>query len=251
MASAEPRPPHPRLVFMGSPQFAVPSLRALIDAGQNVVAVYTQPDREAGRGRQVHPSPVKIAAMERGLPILQPERLRGPAVFEELKSFEPDLIVIVAYGQILRADVLALPRHGTLNVHASLLPKYRGASPVAGALLNGESVTGVTIVMLVDEGLDSGPVLSQRSELILPEDTTATISDRLATAGAELLVETLPDWIDGRLTPIPQDEGPATLTRRIRKEDGEIDWRRPAEQLWHQDPRATPPGRARLRRSKA
>lgn len=224
---------------MGSPQFAVPSLRALIEAGNNVVAVYTQPDREAGRGRQVHSSPVKIAAMELGLPILQPERLRGPGAIEDLRSFDPELIVIVAYGQILRPDVLALPRHGTLNVHASLLPKYRGASPVAGALLHGEAATGVTI-MLVDEGLDSGPILSQRSELIRPEDTTASLSNRLATAGAQLLVETLPDWLSGRLRPTAQDESQATLTRRIRKEDGQLDWSRPAEQLWHQIRAYTP-----------
>jgi methionyl-tRNA formyltransferase len=233
MAAADFNPHSVRVVFMGSPQFAVPSLRALIDAGYFIAGVYTQPDRVAGRGRQLRPPPVKIAALERSLPVFQPERLRGQQLTQELKSLEPDLIVVTAYGQILRPEVLAIPKHGVINVHASLLPRYRGASPVNAAILAGDEVTGVTI-MLVDEGLDTGPILAQRSEMILPEDTAATVSDRLAVAGADLLAQTLPAWLRGSLTPVLQDDAQATLTRRLHKEEGRIVWSKPAELLWRE-----------------
>lgn len=216
---------------MGSPDFAAPSLRRLIDDGYNVVGVYTQPDRAAGRGRHVAAPPVKRVAEEAGLPVFQPVSLRQPGAVAELASLRPDLIVVVAFGQILRPSVLELAPRGALNVHASLLPKYRGASPVAAALLNGEQFTGVTI-MLLDEGMDTGPVLAQQTEPVLPQDTTGTLSARLAQTGAALLVATLPRWLAGQIEPQPQDESRATLTRRIDKEDGRLDWRLSARDLW-------------------
>ncbi|HTE84966.1 MAG TPA: methionyl-tRNA formyltransferase, partial [Dehalococcoidia bacterium] len=220
-----------RLVFMGSPEFAVPSLRRLLEARYDIVAVYTQPDRQAGRGRHLQPPPVKQAALEAGLPVFQPETLRRPEAVAELASLHPDAIVVVAFGQVLRPPVLQIPGCGVLNVHASLLPRHRGASPVAGALLAGDEAAGVSI-MLLDAGLDTGPVLAQRAEAILPEDTAGSLTDRLANLGAGLLVETLPAWLTGKLAPSAQDERQATLTRRVNKEDGRIDWSRPAREIW-------------------
>ncbi len=216
---------------MGSPEFAVPSLRRLVEAGYAIAAVYTQPDREAGRGRRVRQSPIKEAAEAYGLPVRQPVSLRQPEAVAALAELRPDAIVVVAFGQILRPSVLRIPPHGVFNVHASLLPRYRGAAPVASAILDGQETSGVSI-MLLDEGLDTGPVLAQRAELVLPEDTTATLTDRLATLGAALLIETLPDWLAGRIAPQSQNDAEATVTRRIKKQDGEIDWRLPAVELW-------------------
>jgi len=216
---------------MGSPDFAVPSLERLLDAGYSIAGVYTQPDRPSGRGRRLAASPVKRFAEARGLRVLQPATLRAPDALSELSSLAPDVIVVVAFGQILRPAVLVLPPRGVLNVHPSLLPKYRGSSPVASALLDGVDETGVTI-MLLDEGMDSGPILAQRHEAPRPEDDTGSLSDRLALIGAELLAGTLPAWLRGELDPTPQDDRLATTTRRIHKDDGELDWHLPARELW-------------------
>lgn len=228
-----------RLVFMGSPDFAVPSLLRLLESGRDVVAVYTQPDRPAGRGRHLQPSPVKQAAIDAGLPVFQPETLRTASAVDGLAALNPDAVVVVAFGQILRPAILRIPKRGVLNVHASLLPRQRGASPVAGALLAGDEQTGVTI-MLLDEGLDTGPVLAQRTEPILPEDTAGSLTDRLAEIGADLLVDTLSDWLAGRMTPVAQDDTQATLTRKVGKADGAIDWDRPADEIWRRVRAYTP-----------
>jgi methionyl-tRNA formyltransferase len=216
---------------MGSPEFALPSLRALVTERFSVVGVYTQPDRAAGRGRHLAAPPVKQYAESVGLPVFQPASLRQPQALADLQSLAPDLIVIAAYGQILRPRVLAIPPRGTLNVHASLLPRYRGASPVATAILDGAELTGVSI-MLVDEGLDTGPVLAEREMPIQPQDTTGSLSARLAALGAALLVDVLPEWLTGRVEPRPQDASRATLTKLIRKEDGILNWQQPASTLW-------------------
>jgi len=220
-----------RIVFMGTPQFAVPTLGRLLQTQLQVVAVYTQPDRPAGRGRELSPSPIKRVALQHGLTVVQPTRLRRPEAIAELASFSPDVIVVCAFGQILSQAVLDIPPHGSLNVHPSLLPKHRGASPIAGAILAGEEETGVTI-MLMDVGMDTGPILTQVRVPIDPEDTTGTLSERLAAISADLLVSSLEDWLEGRLTPTPQDNSRATYTKPIEKEQGELDWRLSAMQLW-------------------
>lgn len=219
-----------RIVFMGTPAFAVPSLAALIEAKYDIVAIVTQPDAPAGRGRQLKPSPVKLLAQQYGLPVLQPDSLKPPEVVETLRALAPDVIVVAAFGQILRQNVLDLPRHHCLNVHASLLPRWRGASPVSAAIAAGDTVTGVTI-MLMEAGLDSGPILAQREEPIRPDDTTGTLTERLARVGAALLIETLPRWLAGEITPRKQDESYVTLAGRLKKEDGKLDWSRSAEEL--------------------
>lgn len=215
---------------MGTPDFAVPTLCALHDHapahGWALVAAVTQPDRPAGRGKQLAASPVKQQALAYGLPVLQPATLRkDSAAVEALAALAPDLLVVAAYGLILPRRVLAIPTFGCINVHASLLPAYRGASPISAAILDGVSTTGVTI-MLMDEGMDTGPVLAQAEQPIQPDDTTATLSARLAEQGAALLVETLPRWLAGELPPIPQDQLPGTpsVCRQIEKEAGKIDW---------------------------
>ncbi|HSP53965.1 MAG TPA: methionyl-tRNA formyltransferase [Dehalococcoidia bacterium] len=221
------------IIFIGTPAFAVPSLQRLAADGHYIAAVITQPDRPAGRGRQPRPSAVKLAALGLGLPILQPESLRDPATLDHVRALAPECAVAVAYGQILRKDFLDIPPRGVVNVHPSLLPKYRGASPIPAAILAGDDLTGVTI-MLMDPGMDSGPVLAQRTLPIDPEDTAATLSDKLARAGADLLAETLPRWLRGEIEPSPQDESQATKTSLLRKEDGAIDWSRPAVHVWRQ-----------------
>jgi len=220
-----------RTVFMGTPEIAVPSLRALLAHPDfEVVGVVTQPDRKAGRGRKLQQSPVKQAALEAEVPVLQPARLREPDAFEALAALKPDLIVVTAYGQILRPEVLDLPRYGCINVHASLLPRWRGASPITAAILAGDPITGVTI-MQMDPGMDTGPVLTQRAEPIRPDDTTASLSQRLGQLGADLLVETLPCFIEGRITPKPQPQAGVTLCRLVKKEHARIDWNRPAVEI--------------------
>ena len=183
----------PRVIFMGSPEFAVPSLHALVERGYNVVAVYTQPDRPAGRGRRLAPPPVKEVALQLGLAVMQPERLRGRDEIERLRAFAPDLIVVAAYGQILRPAVVDLPRHGAINVHASLLPRWRGASPIPAAILAGDRETGASI-MRIGYGLDTGPVIAQRAITIADDDTTGTLTERLAALGAATLLDALPGW---------------------------------------------------------
>ena len=215
---------------MGTPGFAVPALEQLVLNGYDVVAVYTQPDRVAGRGQALAASPVKIAALEKGLPVVQPESLKSALAVEQLASFRPDVIAVAAFGQILPESVLAIPAHGTLNIHPSLLPKFRGASPVASAILHGDEFAGVS-VMLLDKGMDTGPVLARAQISISPQDTTGSITEKLAGVGAQLLLEVLPRWVKGELTPQPQDEAQATYTKRFEKEDGEIDWTLPAVEL--------------------
>lgn len=226
-----------RIVFMGTPEFAVPSLRRLAEAGPaegwEVAAVVTQPDRPAGRGKRMAASPVKQAAEALSLDVLQPASLRKePAAVEALASYAPHIIVVAAYGLILPKRVLEIPRFGCINVHASLLPAYRGASPIAAAILEGRKETGVSI-MLMDEGMDTGPVLAQVRTAIGAEETAEELSARLAELGAEALVETLPKWLGGEVAPVVQAEleGEPSVVRLIKKEQGEIDWTRPAAEI--------------------
>lgn len=219
------------VVFMGSPEFAVPSLEGLLKAGWQVVAVYTQPDRPAGRGRHFQPPPVKRIALERGLQVLQPESLRPAAEVERLRSLEPGVIIVAGFGQILRPRVLEIPPFGCINVHPSLLPRHRGASPVAGAVLAGDEETGVTLIQM-DAGMDTGPIIAQARLGITAEDTTGSLTLKLAQMGAELLTQVLPDWVEGKLVPKPQEEALATYTRPLTKEEGEIDWALPAREIW-------------------
>ena len=221
---------------MGTPDFAVPSLEALLHLGAisgcaaQVVGVFTQPDRPAGRGQRVSVSPVKAAATSAGIPVFQPAKLRRPEAFTTLALLEPDLIVVAAYAQILSRSVLDLPRFGCLNVHASLLPKYRGASPIQAAILDGAAATGISI-MQMDEGLDTGPVLAQVETDIDLNDTSASLSTKLAVLGAHLLAATIPRWIEGAITPQPQDAAQASISQRLHKTDGKIDWSKPAEHI--------------------
>ena len=231
-----------RVLFMGTPDFAVPSLRALTEqanAGLAVAGVVTRPDKPVGRKQQVVFSPVKQFALEHDIPVYQPGPLRRPEALALLRDLAPDLIVVAAFGQILPSDVLALPLHGCLNVHASLLPRWRGASPINAAILAGDAETGVTI-MLMDAGLDTGPALAQRATPIGSAETAGELSDRLALLGADLLVETVPRWLAGVITPEPQDESRATVTRLLQKSDGRLDWQRPAEELARQVRAHTP-----------
>ena len=212
---------------MGTPTIAVPTLEALVADGVGVAAVVTQPDRPAGRGRTPLAPPVKVAADRLGLPVLQPPTLRTPEAVAELRDLRPDAIVIVAFGQILRPAVLHLPRLGCLNVHPSLLPRLRGTAPIVGAILEGLDETGVTVT-LVDERVDAGPILVQATEPVRPDDDAETLGGRLADLGARLLVRALREWAAGQIAPRPQDESQATYTRRLRREDGLVDWRLPA-----------------------
>jgi methionyl-tRNA formyltransferase len=217
---------------MGSPDFAVPSLSALAEK-YSVVGVVTQPDRPAGRGRTMQPSPVKLLARKLDLPVVQPEKLSQAEAMEQLLSWKPDVVVVAAFGQILRADVLDLPPYGCINVHASLLPRWRGAAPIQAAILHGDAQTGVTI-MLMDAGVDTGPILRQSSTPILPDDTAGRLSERLSRLGADLLIETLPGYLNGDIVPQPQNEADATYSPMLKKSDGELDFDQPAEKLARQ-----------------
>ena len=219
-----------RVVFLGSGSFAIPSLEALLDAGHDVAAVVTQPDREKGRGRELSPPPLKPVAAARGLKVLQPRRVREPESVATLEALAPEVQVVVAYGQILPRSVIDIGPRGTVNVHASLLPRYRGAAPVQWAIVNGEAETGVT-TMLIDEGLDTGPLLLAESTPIGAEETADALESRLAVVGGELLVRTLRGLQQGSLVPTPQDPARATLAPLIKKEDGLMDWRLPAPAL--------------------
>lgn len=218
-----------RIVFMGSPDFSLPSLQILTDH-YLVTGVITQPDRPAGRGRALTSPPVKVLAESLGLPVIQPRRLREPEAMQSLTAWDPDLIVVAAFGQILRQDVLGLPRHGCLNIHASLLPRWRGAAPIQAAILNGDAETGVTI-MKMDPGIDTGDILSQRSVPILPTDTAETLGDRLAQTGATLLAGTLPGYLRGEIKPEPQAEAGASYAPMLKKEDGLLDFSQSAAAL--------------------
>jgi len=221
-----------RLVFMGSPAFAVPTLRALAQAHQ-VVGVVTQPDRPAGRGRALTPPPIREAARTIGIPVIQPARLRDPDATGKVAAWAPDLIVVAAYGQILRGGILDLPQFGCVNVHASLLPRWRGASPVQAALRAGDPVTGITI-MQMDAGMDTGPILSQAPLPVNDSDTGATLTARLAPLGASLLLDTLPPYLKGDLTPAAQDGSRVTYAPLLSKEDGRLDFTRTAAELERQ-----------------
>lgn len=211
-----------RVLYMGTPAFAVPPLQALWEEGYDIVAVVTPPDRPAGRTGRPQPSPVKAFAQAHGLPVWQPEHLRA-GVVEQLRALAPELVVVAAYGQILRPEVLALPPHGCLNLHASLLPRHRGASPIAAALLAGDAVTGITL-MKMDAGMDTGPIVAQEALPLTGQERQGELTARLAHIAAELLRRTLPAWLAGRLTPQPQDEAQATYCGVLRREDGRIDW---------------------------
>ena len=222
-----------RIIFMGTAELSCTSLESLArDENFRVAAVVTQPDKPKGRDLKLQPSPVKSLAFKLNLPVLQPARARDEQFIAELRALKPDLIVVVAYGHILPPAILELPKFGCLNVHTSLLPKYRGAAPIQWAIANGETETGVT-VMKMDAGLDTGPIISQRRTTILPEDDSAMLHDRLADLGAELLVETVPDYVAGRIQPQPQPAEGASYAPKIKKEDGRIDWKLPAKTIWN------------------
>lgn len=216
-----------RVIFMGTPAFAVPSLRRLVESSASdslaMVGVVTRPDKPVGRGQRMIYSPVKQFALDAGLPVLQPGPLRRPEAFAALQELTPDVIVVAAFGQILPPEALALPKHGCLNVHASLLPRWRGASPIAAAIRAGDAETGVTI-MLMEEGLDTGPSIAMRATPIGDDETTGSLTERLAILGADLLLDTMSGWLAGEVRPTSQDDANATMTRPLRKDDGRLDW---------------------------
>jgi methionyl-tRNA formyltransferase len=219
-----------KIVFMGTPDFAVPSLEALIKH-HDVIGVVTQPDRPAGRKGKLKPPPVKVVAENAGIPVMQPERLRRKASIAELEAWaHADLFVVAAFGQILPRTVLDMPPYGCINVHGSLLPRWRGASPIQAAIREGDDETGITI-MLMDEGLDTGNMLTKRAIPIANNDTGQSMHDKLAIIGAELLIETLPAYLDGKIQPESQDDAYATYAPQIKKEDGNIDWRSSAQSI--------------------
>ena len=215
---------------MGTPDFAVPVLDALCSSGHDVVAVYTRPDRPAGRGRRLSSPPVKVYAELNGIPVVQPGSLSRERTIETLASLEPQAMVVAAYGRILPPEMLRVPPMGVLNVHPSLLPRYRGPSPVTEAILGGESKVGVT-VMLLDEEMDTGPILAQKETDVFPEEATDQLTRRLFALGGELLAEVLPAWEAGEIRSVPQNEDEASVTRLYSRKDGELDWSLPAEYL--------------------
>jgi methionyl-tRNA formyltransferase len=222
-----------RLVYLGTPPFAVPTLERIVESGRQVVSVVTQPDRPRGRGQQLMPPPVKEAALRLGLPVYQPERVRRPEAVEHLRALQVDAMVVVGYGQIIPQSVIDLAPLGIINVHASLLPKYRGAGPIQWAIVRGETRTGVT-TMRIDAGLDTGDMLLKRETEIGPDENAVELGERLSTMGAELLVETLAGLEQGSIRPEKQDDSQATLAPLLKKEDGLIDWTRPAAAIHNQ-----------------
>jgi methionyl-tRNA formyltransferase len=219
----------PRIVFLGSPDFAVPALKALADR-YPVVGIVTQPDRPAGRGGSLKPPAVKVTAHDLGIPVIQPEKLRTPEAMAQLHTWAPDLIVVAAFGQILRLDVLNLPRFGCINIHGSILPRWRGAAPIQAAILAGDTETGITI-MKMDQGVDTGPLLSQRYIPITANDTAGTLFEKLASAGTDLLLKTLPPYLSASLIPQPQAEAGVTYAPMLKKEDGLLDFNQTAMSL--------------------
>ena len=222
-----------RVVFMGTPDFAVPPLQALLDGPDTVVGVVTQPDRPKGRGMKLAPPPVKVVAQEANLPVIQSGRLRDEGVFEQLQAWAPDLIVVVAFGQLLPKNVLDLPRLGCINIHGSLLPRWRGAAPIHRALLAGDAMTGVT-TMLMEQGLDTGSMLLKAATEIAPSDTTGSLFLRLADMGAGLLMQTIEGLKTGAIAPEPQDDALATHAAKVTPEDAKIDWCLPAAEIERQ-----------------
>ncbi len=218
------------LVFCGTPEFAVPTLRKLVEEKFRIQAVVTQPDRPCGRGQKVTSSPVKEVALEHGLHVYQPEKIRSESAREFFERAQPDAVVIIAYGQIIPAELLAIPKYGLINLHASLLPKYRGAAPVQWAMVNGETRTGVT-TMRIDPGMDTGPILLQQEVEIAPDDTAETLASRLSTLGADLMVQTLRGLEAGTIIERAQENSLATYAPLIQKEQGRIDWNLKAEQI--------------------
>jgi methionyl-tRNA formyltransferase len=219
-----------RIVFMGTPAFAVPTLQELLNTEFSVVGVVCQPDRPSGRGRKVQLGPVKALALSQGIPVVQPEKMRDPRFMETLRAWEPDAIVVAAFGRILPKIILNLPQKGCLNVHGSLLPKYRGAAPIQWAVINGEVETGMTI-MLMDEGMDTGAILQQEAVPIGPDETAGELALRMAQIGGPLLVSTLRGWVAGAMIPYPQNDSEATFAPILKKEDGLIHWDLPARTI--------------------
>ncbi len=219
-----------RIIFMGTPEFAMPSLQALLDHGEEVVAVVCQPDKPKGRGRKLSPPPIKELALAAGIPVLQPTKVKTPEFLEELRGYQPDLMVVTAYGRILPGPLLNLPRLGTINVHGSLLPKYRGAAPVQWAVLNGDTETGITI-MQMDEGMDTGDILLPGCLAIEPDDTAGTLAVKMAALGGRLLIEALEQLKTGNLPPHKQDDSLATPAPQLSKNLSEIDWHRSAKEI--------------------
>ena len=229
-----------RTVFMGTPEFAVPSLQALLASPRfELVGVVTQPDRPSGRGQRLTPSPIKQEAEQLHVAIFQPNSLKSDEAVQHLAAWQPELIVVVAFGQILRQPVLEMPEWGCINVHASLLPRWRGAAPIQYAIRAGDLETGVTI-MKMDEGLDTGPILAQRSCPIDPLETGSSLHDKVAQLGAEMLPETLGHYLNGKITPVPQPTEGVTIARTIKKDEGRIDWALPAAAIDQQVRAFTP-----------
>jgi methionyl-tRNA formyltransferase len=229
-----------RIVFCGTPQFAVPSLNKLIaEPGFEILAIFTQPDRPRGRGQELSFSPVKAVAVESHIPVHQPEKIRAPEVEQQLRALAPDAIVIIAYGQIIPARLLPIPRLGWINLHASLLPKYRGAAPIHWAIANGETITGNT-TMRIDAGMDTGQMLLQQQLPIAPDETSPELADRLSNAGAALLLDTLRGLQSGSVVPRRQDDSQATSAPTLKREDGLIDWARPAPEIYNRMRAFTP-----------
>jgi len=220
-----------RIVFMGTPEFAVAPLDTLLLNGAEVTAVYTQPDRAAGRGRALAAPPVKVIAAKWDLPVYQPSTLKPAQEIERLAALKPDVVVVAAFGRIFTEAILEVPARGFLNIHPSLLPRYRGVSPVPAAILSGDTFTGVTIMRL-DKGVDTGPLLAQASVAITDWDTTASLTEKLSRIGGQVLLEILPRWVRGEIEARPQDAALASYTRKVEKNDGEIDWNLSAAELW-------------------
>jgi len=218
------------IIFMGTPDFAVPTLEGLINSNHKIIAVFTQPDRPKGRGREVVPSPVKVKADANNIPVLQPEKVKEPDFIKKISEYNPDCIVVVAFGQILPKDILNLPRYGCINLHASLLPKYRGAAPINWALIKGETKTGVTS-MFMEEGMDTGDILIQREIEIKEDDNAGTLHDKLSQIGNNVILETLDKLERGIIKRIKQDSSVATYASKIKKEDCIIDWNAGAEDI--------------------
>lgn len=222
-----------KVLFLGTPPFSLPALKALLEAKCDVVAVYTQPDRNVGRGQKLALSAVKEFALSRGLNVLQPDSLKSEDAVAQMRSLQPDVAVVAAYGKIIPGNVLDIPKHGFLNIHPSLLPRHRGATPIPSAILQGDEITGVSIILL-DAGMDSGPIVKQREMAIADDDTAGSLSDKLSYLGADLLSEVLPLWLAGKIKAEPQDDSKATYTRILTKEDGRISWQHEATDIWRQ-----------------